>query len=158
MKALNLFCIIVALTVTETTSRAADDCDLLAVKIAASYRGASVERRTEANIILFRHPQIGGFQLLCPGFPGQNPAVTLSADTAYPSAYFWEAIGNLGALVTQKSKNSILAGAQQCDRTALTSKDELAEIESDGLKVECQAFTRDGGGTLVTLYKIQGAR
>jgi hypothetical protein len=138
----------------QTSALAADDCDLLAAKITASYGGATVDRRTEANIILFRHPAIGGFSLVCAKYSGENPAVSLSADTAYPSAAFWDAAGQLGTLVTGAPTKNIVAGDQRCQRSALKSSDELAELQATGLKFECQAFTRDGGGTAITVYKV----
>jgi len=47
----------------------------------------------------------------------------------------------------------IREGAQRCQQAALRSKTELADLVYGGIKFECQAFARDGGGTTITIYR-----
>jgi len=153
MMIVSIVTVAAALAATVPTALASDDCDALAAKLTATHSNMTVDRRTEANVILFRYPPLGGFSILCPNIPTENPALTVSVDSAYPTAAFWAASAALGTVVTGAATNDIRSGAQHCQQLALKSANELAETRSAGIKFECQAFTRDGGGAFITIYK-----
>ena len=60
---------------------------------------------------------------------------------------YFELIGKLGSILTGVSPDEIRSAAIECQKRALSAKDEEGDLESSGIRFECQAFTRAGGGT-----------
>jgi hypothetical protein len=42
--------------------------------------------------------------------------------------------------------------SRQCQRPALKDKTELAALDIPNAKIECQVFTRDGGGVNISIW------
>jgi hypothetical protein len=77
--------------------------------------------------------------------------VSLSWETAYPSNSWFDIAARAGTAVTGAKKLEPLI--RKCHRTALASKSELAELDAPNVaKIECQAFTRDGGGVTMSIW------
>ena len=128
----------------------ADECDRIVENLIAQTRGLQLDKRVLAegvDIVYLKHPQAKALSVFCPAPPMMSPA--LSADWlegAPPPSYF-ELIGRLGSILTGASSDDIRAGAIECQKRALSAKDEEGDLESSGIRFECQAFTRAGGGT-----------
>ncbi|HVI78886.1 MAG TPA: hypothetical protein VM715_12140, partial [Candidatus Acidoferrum sp.] len=54
--------------------------------------------------------------------------------------------------VTGKDLPSLNKAIRDCHRAALKDKSELSGLDVPQAKIECQAFTRDGGGTTVSIW------
>jgi hypothetical protein len=57
-----------------------------------------------------------------------------------------------GKAVTGVDLKELELASRQCHRSALKDKTELADIEIPNAKIECQAFTRDGGGVNISIW------
>ena len=105
----------------------------------------------EADIVYLKHPQVIALSIFCP--VPSAPSFTLSADWLQdpaPPAYF-QLIGKLGSILTGVSANAISAGAIECEKRALAAKGEEGNVESSGIRLQCQAFEHAGGGTTLLL-------
>ena len=58
-----------------------------------------------------------------------------------------------GSAVTGVDPKRLEAGAHTCHRATLKNTSELAELDLKEAKIECQAFTRDGGGVVIDIAK-----
>lgn len=128
----------------------ADDCDASAAEIVARLGGA-VERRTTVAILM-KHPLASSISIGCP--IGSSPkTLSVYADSAYPTAQYYDLVARAGALLTGITPAGVREGAIHCQGAALRSKDEIANLNLGKVRFECQAFSRDGGGTGITLYQ-----
>jgi hypothetical protein len=89
----------VALFAVQAGPAVADGWGVIAARIAAR-EGATVDRRTEANIILMRHVDVAEISVGCSSAPGLNPDLFVAFDGAYPSARFYDFAARAGAIVT----------------------------------------------------------
>jgi hypothetical protein len=133
-------------------SALADECDAAAANLAMQI-GASVVRRSEANIIFLKHPKVTDMHLGCPLTPTQHPDLEMSWDGAAPPAWFFDLAAHAVSILSGASEPTVRRGAIACWQTALRSKDELSDITDHGVTYQCQAFVRDGGGTLLDIFK-----
>ena len=78
-----------------------------------------------------------------------HPSADWLQDPA-PPAYF-QLIGKLGSILTGVFANAISAGAIECEKRALAAKGEEGNVESSGIRLQCQAFEHAGGGTTLLL-------
>jgi hypothetical protein len=138
----------------------ADSCDALAAKVIAMPFGVTFDRRTNANIIILRDPLLSEMSITCPASGttlgvafSQKLDVSFSQETAYPNATFYYLAGNIGEAVIGVRGETIEAAAMKCQQAALRSSSELADRTYKGVTVECQAYTRDGGGTSITVHR-----
>lgn len=77
---------------------------------------------------------------------------------AKPPAATRALIGEAGAFLTGAARGEIVAEATACVNEALKpASDEQATREFRGVKIECTAFTRDGGAGTVTIYRRFGS-
>lgn len=140
---------LVALLTGPTT---ADECDALAAEVIAR-TGAAFDRRSDlAHMVHLKHPNASALSVQCAS-GAYGAGVGSSWDGAYPPRSFYDLIARAGAAVTKAPAEDIRQGAMKCQQAALKSDDELAEMTFKGIRFECQAFSRDGGGTTITLYK-----
>ena len=68
-----------------------------------------------------------------------------------PNAWFWLLV-KAGKAVTGVDLKELELASRQCHHSALKDKTELADIEIPNAKIECQAFTRDGGGANISIW------
>ena len=132
----------------------ADQCDHIVADLIAQTPGLQRDKRMPAegaDIVYLKHPQVIALSIFCP-MPSA-PSFTLSADWLQdpaPPAYF-QLIGKLGSILTGVSANAISAGAIECEKRALAAKGEEGNVESSGIRLQCQAFEHAGGGTTLLL-------
>lgn len=81
--------------------------------------------------------------------------VSLSFNGAYPTPGYFDLVAVAAASSLKVSPAEVRSMAVLCHKTALTDSDEMAEATSKIVKVECQAFRRDGGGTLISVWPPQ---
>ena len=79
-------------------------------------------------------------------------SVSLNFDGAFPPAPFYDLVAEAGVAVTGERRADLLRKAIECQKTALISADESASLNTARASLECRAFTRDGGGTLIQVY------
>jgi hypothetical protein len=71
---------------------------------------------------------------------------------ANPSELWYGLAATLGSLTTGANEKTIEVALRRCIRQALEDKSELSDVETPKIRVDCQAFTRDGGGVSVDIY------
>ncbi|WP_143099384.1 hypothetical protein [Bradyrhizobium sp. cf659] len=69
--------------------------------------------------------------------------------SGFPPNKWFGLVAKAGNAVTGADVRTLEAAAHRCHRIALRDKTELARAELQGAAVECQAFTRDGGGVVI---------
>jgi hypothetical protein len=143
--------LLLALWAAPTTSALADECDVMVAKL-VSEQGVRFERRTASGYIHLKHPLVESAVIDC-SRPVGGPSLSMSFDGAFPSAAFFDLLSQAGAVVMSKPVTIVRQSSQRCHRTALKDSDELAQIRAGGLQIECQSFTRDGGGTIISIFQ-----
>ena len=128
----------------------ADECDRIVENLIAQTPGLQLDKRMLAegvDIVYLKHPQAKALSVFCPAPPMLAPALSADWLEGLPPPSYFELIGKLGSILTGVSADAISAGAIECQKRALAAKDEEGDLESSGIRFECQAFTRAGGGT-----------
>lgn len=144
--------VVASLPLTGMRPAKADDCDVQAASLAVQI-GATVERRSEANIIFLKHPMVTDMTVGCPLTPSQHPDIGMSWDGAPPPAWFFDLAAHGASILSGANEATIRRDIIACWLAALHSKDELSDITKHGVTCQAQAFTRDGGGTVLTIFK-----
>ena len=70
----------------------------------------------------------------------------------FPPNTWFGLLVKAGKAVTGVDLKELESASRQCHRSALKDKTELADIEIPNAKIECQAFTRDGGGVNISIW------
>lgn len=128
-------------------------CSANAKSLAAQIGGA-LGRQT-SSVAFIGHPAAQEMSLSC---GGPKPSVFVSWDHhAKPTDPTLTLISQIGSLLKGASRDGIKTLTTKCITEALKPEsDELASREYDGVRVECQSFTRDGGAGSVTIYRRFG--
>jgi hypothetical protein len=71
---------------------------------------------------------------------------------AEPSPLWLGEAATVGSATTGASKSEVTLAVRLCLQRALASKGEIGEALTPLIKVDCQAFTRDGGAGTVDIY------
>jgi hypothetical protein len=131
-------------------------CLAEAQKVAAHERGA-IGRQT-SSVVFISHPAASEFSFGC-GVDGLKPDVFISWNKSRPQPSTVKLITSAGAFLTGAPTEDIKQELTKCINEALKpSAGELSEREFDGgVRVECQAFERDGGGGSVTILRRFGS-
>lgn len=80
--------------------------------------------------------------------------VSLNWDASgFPPNDWFALAATAGNAVTGVDLKKLEAAAHRCQRAALRDKGEQAAAALPNAAIECQAFTRDGGGVVVTIGK-----
>jgi hypothetical protein len=100
------------------------------------------------DVINFRHPDASGMMLTCfdPKEKSLRHILQATWDGAYPPASFFRLVGVAGGALVQAPADVVRVGVMKCHWRALAAQNEDAKFEQGGLRFECQAFSRDGGG------------
>ena len=128
----------------------ADQCDRVVANLIAQTPGLQLDKRVLAegvDIVYLKHPQAKALSVFCPAPPLMSPALSADWLEGSPPPSYFELIGKLGSILTGVSPEEIRAGAIECQKRALSAKDEESNLESSGIKFDCQVFARAGGGT-----------
>lgn len=80
--------------------------------------------------------------------------VSLNWDASgFPPNDWFALAATAGSAVTGVDRTKLETAAHRCHRAALKDESELARIEFRDAAVDCQAFTRDGGGVNIDIAK-----
>ena len=69
----------------------------------------------------------------------------------FPPDEWFGLLAKAGKAVTGIDVSILETASRKCHRAALKDKTELADLDIPNAKIECQAFTRDGGGVSITI-------
>ena len=72
--------------------------------------------------------------------------------SANPSELWYGLAAKLGSLTTRANKKAVEATLRRCIQQALRNTSELADVQAPKIRVDCQAFARDGGGVSADIY------
>ncbi|WP_426131351.1 hypothetical protein [Pseudomonas sp. DWP1b1] len=100
----------------------------------------TTEYRDGPNIILSLSCAVGA------------PNIAVTWDGPAPDQAFYDLVGRTGSLVSKRTAADVVKASKQCRQQALKDESEIATVEQKGLAIECQAFARDGGGTIITVF------
>ena len=119
--------------------------------------GLQLDKRVLAervDIVYLKHPQAKALSVFCPAPPMMSPALSSDWLQGLPPPSYFQLIGKLGSMLTGASVDVISAGAIECQKRALANKEaEDGVLEANGIRIECQVFTRAGGGTALILSR-----
>jgi hypothetical protein len=98
--------------------------------------------------VFFRHPDM---HLSCTNH--RLTGVSLNWDlSGFPPNEWFTLLALAGKAVTGVDPRILETAAHKCHRAALKDKSELADLDIPNAKIECQAFTRDGGGVDIGIW------
>jgi hypothetical protein len=142
-----------ALIIPKPEARDASRC-LTDAKSLAAQIGGGIGRQT-SSVVIIGHPAAQEMSLDC-NF--EKPSILVSWDNrAKPSRTTLQLIAKSGSLLTGASQDEIKTLVTACVTDALKPENnELANHEIDGVRAECQSFTRDGGAGSVTILRRFG--
>ncbi|WP_143199892.1 hypothetical protein [Bradyrhizobium sp. NAS80.1] len=100
------------------------------------------------HTVFFKDPDM---VLTCTTHQLTGVSLSWQASGFPPNAWFALA-ASAGNAVTNVDLKALEAAARKCHRLALKDKSELADLELPKAKVECQAFTRDGGAVVLDIW------
>ena len=97
-----------------------------------------------------QHPAATDILLTCSA--DMPTSVSASWKGAYPPNAYFEFLASSGAVITGERKSKVLQRLRACQLSALKDKDEVAELHFRSIEIDCQAYTRDGGGTSLSVW------
>ncbi len=101
--------------------------------------------------VFLRQPLAGEMVLSCTSH--RLTGISLSWDASgFPSNGWFAVAADAGLAVTGVPSRTLEPAIRKCHRTALKNKTELDELDIPNAKIECQAFTRDGGGVSMSIW------
>jgi hypothetical protein len=125
-------------------------CKTITTKI-VSTTNARFEQFSELGTrVLFEHPSARDLSLSCTS--PEKIGVYVRWDAAEPPAAFFDLATKAGVATTGELMSTLGMAIRNCHRTALQGRTEFAATETPMSKIECQAFTREGGGTSVSVW------
>ena len=99
--------------------------------------------------VFFRNPKS---VLSCTGH--RHAGISLTWDEGgFPPNEWFGLLAKAGKAVTGADLTKLESASRQCYRSALKDKTELADMEIPNAKIECQAFTLEGGGINISIWK-----
>ncbi|MBK5343136.1 hypothetical protein JFU48_17310 [Pseudomonas sp. TH49] len=134
---------------TLSNSALADNCESILSKLYAE-RHLTLDRQTEGKQTT--HFRDGRYMTLSLSCATGLPNVAISWDGPTPDQQFYDLVGRAGSLVSTRSAADIMKYSKQCRARALNDSGEIATVEQRGVAIECQAFVRDGGGTMIYIF------
>jgi hypothetical protein len=137
-------------------SGGATRCLAEAQKIAA-HESATIGRQTRSAVFI-HHPAAAEMSFGCAEY-SLKPDLYIAWDRQpRPPAATVKLIASAGEFLTGATSEEMKQELAKCVAAALSpNSGELADRQFRGVKMECQAFTRDGGGGSVTVYRRFGA-
>ena len=83
----------------------------------------------------------------------RHAGISLTWDASgFPPNDWFGLLAKAGKAVTGADLKELESASRQCHRSALKDRTELTDIEIPNAKIECQAFTRDGGGVNISIW------
>jgi hypothetical protein len=124
-------------------------------KVAAHERG--VIKRQTSSVVTISHPAAVEFSFGC-DIDGMKPDVFIAWNKSRPVSSTVKLIKSAGEFLTGATSEEIKQELAKCVNGALKpDAGEISAREFGGVRIECQAFERDGGGGSATIYRRFGA-
>lgn len=102
------------------------------------------------------HPSLTGMAYECDA--GRSPFLNMFWKGARPRSAAEQVVVKAGSILTGAPQAEMRELLSRCIREALKPDAmELADVEYDGVRIECQSFTRDGGAGGATIFRRFGA-
>jgi hypothetical protein len=105
-------------------------------------------------------PRMFEAKLMCPSigdlFHPKRVGISLFWNSASPPPRFWDLAGTTGEVITRESAAVVSETARKCVSQVLGDGGEISWIDAGNVRVECQAFARDGGANTITIYRVDG--
>lgn len=131
----------------ERTADSAECKEITARLIEAT--GTSFDRYSSSGFNVFlKSPNI---LLMCTSHRLTGISLTWDA-SGFPSNAWFALLAKAGKAVTGVDLKRLESASHQCHRSALKDKSELAGLDIPNAKIECQAFTGDGGGVVISIW------
>jgi hypothetical protein len=108
--------------------------------------------------VFFEHGLAGEISISCavPALPSL-PAVFIGWEKGAIPPKAWVTLAAMGGqIVTDEPAATLQDGIKKCYQDALKNKSELSSVELPESKIECQAFTRNGGGVSLSIFADDG--
>jgi hypothetical protein len=130
-------------------------CLAEAQKVAA-HEEAIIQRQTTL-VVIMQHPAAAEMSFGCAKHSFKPDLYVAWDRQAKPSGATGKLIASAGEYLTGATQDELKQELAKCVTEALKpNSGELAQRESRGVKIECQAFARDGGGGSATIYRRFG--
>lgn len=103
------------------------------------------------------HPGATEMTVGCPRWSSgpEEYSFTLNWNGALPLREFYVLAAKGGSIVHDEAEKLLAKAVGRCIQAAHRSPTELANVLSPKARLECQAFTRDGGGASVSIWARQ---
>jgi len=133
-----------------TIERAADsaECKEIIARLLEATDESFDHYSPSGENVFFRNPKS---VLSCTGHRHAGISLTWDAGGFPPNEWFG-LLAKAGKAVTGADLKKLESASRQCYRSALNDKTELADMEIPNAKIECQAFTPDGGGMNISIW------
>ena len=121
----------------------------------------TIVRRTNASVdhaspsgdnMLLRHPMAKDIVLSCASYR-QDMMISLSWGGAFPPQLFYTLVAETGSILFKDPGSVVEKAAIRCQTRALKTADGIAETSTAHASLYCSTFTRDTGGTLITVSR-----
>jgi hypothetical protein len=149
----------VAIALTPVAARA-DQCDVKAAELTSAIPGVTAVRQHNnlvADAIHLTTSAVSEASIDCPTETGFPIDLFVSWNGAYPPGSFFDFAGRAGHIVVGATEQDIRDGAKLCQQRALGGRGETQQFAHGSAYIECQAFSRDGGGTSISIWARKDA-
>jgi hypothetical protein len=124
------------------------ECKGIIARLLAATNASFDHYSPSGDTVFLRSPKI---VLSCKSHRFTGISLMWDASGVPPNAWFGLLV-KAGKAVTGVDLKELESASRQCHRSALKDKTELADIEISNARIECQAFTRDGGGVNISIW------
>jgi hypothetical protein len=124
------------------------ECKGIIARLLAATNASFDHYSPSGDTVFLRSPKI---VLSCRSHRFTGISLTWDASD-FPSNAWFGLLAKAGKAVTGVDLQELQSASRQCHRSALKDKTELADIEISNAKIECQAFTREGGGINISIW------
>jgi hypothetical protein len=132
----------------EPTGAHSVECKEITARLVEATGAALDGYSPSGNNVFFKKP---GMLLICQSH--RYTGVSLNWDeSGFPPNAWFRLLARAGKAVTGVDVETLEAESHKCHRAALKDESELADIDIPNAKIECQAFTRDGGGVVIHIW------
>jgi hypothetical protein len=132
------------------SERAADsaECKGITARLIEATNASFDHYSPSGDNVFLKSPDI---VLSCTSHRLTGISLTWHASGFPPNAWFG-LLAKAGKAVTGVDLKRLESASRKCHRAALNDKSELADLDIPNAKIECQAFTRDGGGVNIHIW------
>jgi len=124
------------------------ECKVIMARLLEATNTSFDRYSPSGDTVFLRSPKI---VLSCRSHRFTGVSLTWDASGFPPNGWFGLLV-KAGKAVTGVDLKELESASRQCHRSSLKDKTELAHIEIPNAKIECQDFTRGGGGTNISIW------